>query len=126
MANTSDIRKGLCIRYNNDIYKIVDFMNENGISAIKSEEKRETKIEVDDVADINVQSVSTSSATPLFKSFNEEDGEEEVLNIEADDVSKRIRQETIVLPPTSASKNASEEDIKVDIGTKADDYVKYQ
>ena len=27
MANTSDIRKGLCIRYNNDIYKIVDFLH---------------------------------------------------------------------------------------------------
>ena len=27
MANTSDIRKGLCIRYNNDIYKIIDFLH---------------------------------------------------------------------------------------------------
>ena len=27
MANTSDIRKGLCIRHNNDIYKIVDFLH---------------------------------------------------------------------------------------------------
>tara|TARA_B100000963_G_scaffold9838_1_gene7720 strand:+ start:764 stop:1327 length:564 start_codon:yes stop_codon:yes gene_type:complete len=27
MANTSDIRKGLCIKYNNDIYKIVDFLH---------------------------------------------------------------------------------------------------
>ena len=27
MANTSDIRKGLCIRYNNDIYKIVEFLH---------------------------------------------------------------------------------------------------
>ena len=27
MATTSDIRKGLCIRYNNDIYKIVDFLH---------------------------------------------------------------------------------------------------
>lgn len=27
MANTSDIRKGLCIRFNNDIYKIVEFLH---------------------------------------------------------------------------------------------------
>ncbi len=27
MANTSDIRKGLCIKYNNDIYKIIDFLH---------------------------------------------------------------------------------------------------
>ncbi|MEL6987797.1 MAG: elongation factor P [Bacteroidota bacterium] len=27
MANTSDIRKGLCIEYNNDIYSIVDFQH---------------------------------------------------------------------------------------------------
>ena len=32
MASTSDIRKGLCIKFNNDIYKIVDFL---GISLIK-------------------------------------------------------------------------------------------
>ena len=27
MATTSDIRKGLCIRHNNDIYKIIDFLH---------------------------------------------------------------------------------------------------
>ncbi len=27
MASTSDIRKGLCIRYSNDIYKITEFMH---------------------------------------------------------------------------------------------------
>ena len=27
MASTSDIRKGLCIKYNNDIYKIIDFLH---------------------------------------------------------------------------------------------------
>ncbi len=27
MANTSDIRKGLCIKYSNDIYKIVEFLH---------------------------------------------------------------------------------------------------
>ncbi|MDO5656384.1 MAG: elongation factor P [Flavobacteriaceae bacterium] len=27
MATTSDIRKGMCIEYNNDIYKIVDFLH---------------------------------------------------------------------------------------------------
>ena len=27
MASTSDIRKGLCIRHNNDIYKIIDFLH---------------------------------------------------------------------------------------------------
>jgi len=27
MASTSDIRKGLCIHYNNDIYKIIDFLH---------------------------------------------------------------------------------------------------
>ncbi|MBT2162992.1 elongation factor P [Zobellia barbeyronii] len=27
MASTSDIRKGLCIRYNNDIFKIIEFMH---------------------------------------------------------------------------------------------------
>ena len=27
MASTSDIRKGLCIKYNNDIFKIVDFLH---------------------------------------------------------------------------------------------------
>ncbi|MEM7381172.1 MAG: elongation factor P [Bacteroidota bacterium] len=27
MANTSDIRKGLCIKHNNDIYKIVEFLH---------------------------------------------------------------------------------------------------
>ena len=27
MATTSDIRKGLCIRYNNDIYKITEFLH---------------------------------------------------------------------------------------------------
>ena len=27
MASTSDIRKGLCIKYSNDIYKIVDFLH---------------------------------------------------------------------------------------------------
>ena len=27
MATTSDIRKGLCIRYNNDIYKIIEFLH---------------------------------------------------------------------------------------------------
>ena len=27
MATTSDIRNGLCIRYNNDIYKIVEFLH---------------------------------------------------------------------------------------------------
>lgn len=27
MANTSDIRNGLCIRYNHDIYKIVEFLH---------------------------------------------------------------------------------------------------
>lgn len=27
MANTSDIRNGLCIRYNNDIYKITEFLH---------------------------------------------------------------------------------------------------
>jgi len=27
MATTSDIRKGMCIRHNNDIYKIIDFLH---------------------------------------------------------------------------------------------------
>ncbi len=27
MADTSDIRKGLCIKYNNDIYKIIEFLH---------------------------------------------------------------------------------------------------
>lgn len=27
MANTSDIRKGLCIRYNNDIYSVIEFLH---------------------------------------------------------------------------------------------------
>ncbi len=27
MASTSDIRKGLCIRYNNDIYKVIEFLH---------------------------------------------------------------------------------------------------
>ena len=27
MATTSDIRKGLCIKHNNDIYKIIDFLH---------------------------------------------------------------------------------------------------
>ncbi|GGW25741.1 elongation factor P [Arenibacter certesii] len=27
MASTSDIRKGLCIRYNSDIYKIIEFLH---------------------------------------------------------------------------------------------------
>ena len=27
MATSSDIRKGLCIHYNNDIYKIIDFLH---------------------------------------------------------------------------------------------------
>lgn len=27
MATSSDIRKGLCIRYNNDIYKIIEFLH---------------------------------------------------------------------------------------------------
>jgi len=27
MANTSDIRNGLCLKYNNDIYKIVEFLH---------------------------------------------------------------------------------------------------
>ncbi len=27
MATTSDIKKGLCINYNNDIYKIIDFLH---------------------------------------------------------------------------------------------------
>ena len=27
MASTSDIRKGLCIKFNNNIYKIVDFLH---------------------------------------------------------------------------------------------------
>ena len=27
MADTSDIRNGLCIRYNNDIYKIIEFLH---------------------------------------------------------------------------------------------------
>ena len=27
MANTSDIRKGLCIHYNNDIFKIIEFLH---------------------------------------------------------------------------------------------------
>ena len=27
MASTSDIRKGLCIKFNNDIFKIIDFLH---------------------------------------------------------------------------------------------------
>ena len=27
MASSSDIRKGLCIKYNNDIYKIIEFLH---------------------------------------------------------------------------------------------------
>ena len=27
MASTSDIRNGLCIKYNNDIYKIIEFLH---------------------------------------------------------------------------------------------------
>ena len=27
MADTSDIRNGLCIRYNNDIYKVIEFLH---------------------------------------------------------------------------------------------------
>jgi len=27
MANTSDIRNGLCIKYNNDIYKVIEFLH---------------------------------------------------------------------------------------------------
>ena len=27
MATTSDIRNGLCIHYNNDIYKIIEFLH---------------------------------------------------------------------------------------------------
>ncbi|MCL4169901.1 UNVERIFIED_CONTAM: hypothetical protein GTU68_014298, partial [Idotea baltica] len=27
MATTSDIRNGLCLRYNNDIYKIIEFLH---------------------------------------------------------------------------------------------------
>ena len=27
MASTSDIRKGLCIKYNHDIYKVIEFLH---------------------------------------------------------------------------------------------------
>ena len=27
MANTSDIKKGVCIKYNNDIYKVIEFLH---------------------------------------------------------------------------------------------------
>ena len=27
MASSSDIRKGLCIKYNNDIYKVIEFLH---------------------------------------------------------------------------------------------------
>ena len=27
MASTSDIKNGLCIKYNNDIYKIIEFLH---------------------------------------------------------------------------------------------------
>ena len=27
MISTSDIRKGLCIKYSNDIYKIIEFLH---------------------------------------------------------------------------------------------------
>ena len=27
MATTSDIRNGLCIKYNNDIYKVIEFLH---------------------------------------------------------------------------------------------------
>lgn len=27
MANTADIRKGLCMKYNNDIYKVIEFLH---------------------------------------------------------------------------------------------------
>ena len=34
MATTADIKKGLCIRFNHDIYKIIEFLHVNQVKGL--------------------------------------------------------------------------------------------
>jgi elongation factor P len=40
MASTSDIRNGLCIKYNHDIFKIIEFLHVNQEKALHLYEQK--------------------------------------------------------------------------------------
>ena len=49
MASTSDIRKGLCIKYSNDIYKIIEFLHVKpgkGPPNVRNKMKTDTTVKV--------------------------------------------------------------------------------
>ena len=83
MANTSDIRKGLCIKYNNDIYKIIEFLHVkpgNGPAFVRTKLKSVTSGKVLDntfsaghkIEDVRVETRSyqflySESFQPIFE-----------------------------------------------------------
>lgn len=110
MASTSDIRKGLCIRYNNDIYKIIEFLHVKpgkGPAFVRTKLKSVTSGKVLDntfsaghkIEDVRVETRSYQYLYPegdMYHFMNTDDYNQITLQESAIDTPGLLKEGTIV------------------------------
>ena len=68
MITTSDIRKGLCIRYSNDIYKIIEFLHVKPGKAFQLGKSLTTPLQLDTrLTMLEWKIENTNSCTKMVK-----------------------------------------------------------
>jgi len=110
MANTSDIRNGLCIKYNHDIYKIIEFLHVKpgkGPAFVRTKMKSVTSGKVLDntfsaghkIEDVRVETHKFQYLYPegdMFHFMNVEDYNQIMINNNAIDNSGLMKEGEIV------------------------------
>jgi len=110
MANTSDIRNGLCIRYNHDIYKIIEFLHVKpgkGPAFVRTKLKRVTTGKVIDntfseghkIDDVRVETHKFQYLYPegdMFHFMNVEDYNQITLNTNTIDNPGLLKEGEVV------------------------------
>lgn len=110
MATSSDIRKGLCIKYNNDIYKIIEFLHVKpgkGPAFVRTKLKSVTSGKVIDntfsaghkIDDVRVETHKFQylySEGDTYHFMNTEDYTQIQLNVEALDRSDLLKEGEVV------------------------------
>lgn len=110
MATTSDIRNGLCIKYNNDIYKVIEFLHVKpgkGPAFVRTKLKSITSGKVIDntfpsgrkLDDVRVETKKFQFLYPegdLFHFMNVEDYNQITLNVNAIDAPGLLKEGEVV------------------------------
>ena len=110
MASTSDIRKGLCIKYNHDIYKIIEFLHVKpgkGPAFVRTKLKSVTSGKVIDntfsaghkIEDIRVETRKYQFLYPegdIFHFMNTDDYNQIILNKDTLDTPDLLKEGEIV------------------------------